>query len=592
MKKPFAFFLLHFKIPFVLLSLAAKNFALLDSVRIEFGRGLNVLSGETGAGKSILIGSLHVLLGAKASPAWVRSGENEAVIEAQFDAPYLREALEERGLFEDDNLIVRRHVSQEGKSRVYVNDRMVTVGQLKELSPFLVDLSGQHDQQVLLDAKNHPAIFDGVAASLDASFAKVVEAYHSLFEPYAQLKQQLAELRQKSRDRLSTLEFLKFQIAEIAKAGLTDPLEEDKLIVERLRVKNADSLLMLASRASNQLYESDQSVLSTLDLLLGQITEAATKDATLEEVRDPLVNACESLRQVSDFFRSYLANIQADPDRLEQIESRLFTLHQLQKKYGPGLGDVLTKRTAFESEYAELLGVDDVVAGKQKELADLEQKLMAQAAKLSGLRALLAPKFAADIMNQLAELSMPGARFKIELGTMDNPKPENLKSNGLENMVFYLSSNKGESFKPLAQVASGGELSRILLAIKTVFLNRDDTKTYVFDEIDAGIGGGVAHVVGQKLKHISQKRQVICVTHLPQIAALADQHFVIEKAPHAGRTRTTVKILANRSDRVGEIARMLGGATITAKTRAHAGEMVDETSPSPHAPSPQGRGKY
>lgn len=572
----------------MLTELFVKNFAIIDEIRLRFEPGFSVISGETGAGKSLLVGSLGLIIGGKASPTMIRSGENEAVVEAVFDISdnkSVKTRLEESGLKTEDQLVIRRQISTEGRSRIYINGSAATLSQLELIGQDLVDLSGQHDQQVLLKEENHLGLLDAAnvgrrhlsADGLVAGAVPLQNQYTQIYLPYQKLKEELDKERRLVSERDQKVDFIRYQLQEIEKADLTDEKEEENLIAERTRAKNADFLFDLTRNAAELLQSEQNSLIEQLDSLSIRLERGISLDPTLEEGLKLLKEGREPLGEAGRYFEDYVRNLSVEPARLEEIESRLYQLHQLKKKHGGSLLEVISRGKELRDELNSLENLDHTIEEKEKELDVIGKSLLKLAKKLSDERESKAEILEKEIKKELSQLSMPKVQFHIHVDSPSSPQISDCGPSGYNQVRFDFSANPGEKPKPLAKIASGGELSRIQLALKNVLGTRPHPITYIFDEIDSGIGGGVAEVVGRKLKEIAKSNQVLCVTHLPQIASFAGHHFVIEKKQIRERTQTDVRNLAELDQREEEIARMLGGVRITEKTRAHAKEMLKGT---------------
>lgn len=563
----------------MLTELFVKNFALIDEASLEFEPGFTVISGETGAGKSILVGAVDLLLGGKASPVLVRTGESEAILSATFDLSCclnIQNLLEEAALHHGDELIIRRTISKEGRSRIYINGCQVTLGQLESLTSYLIDLSGQHDQQILLKEENHLSLLDAMTRDQapEKSVQKLLEEYSPLYQAYGELQKELAHLNQVDRERQQKVDTLRFQFQEIEVAHLLNENEEEELLSEKARVKNADFLCELVQFGEQTLASGEKPVLECLDLLMARLKKAMEMDGSLKEVLELLDSSRIGLNEASHFFSSYGDRLNREPGRLDQIESRLYQIHQLKKKYGESIAVIKQRKEFLEKElcFIETMGATKEEKGRL--VHALGEQVIHHAALLSKARSQMATRLKEKVEQELAELSMPKARFEVLLKTPEKPQLTDCGPQGVDPVSFHFSANPGEPPKPLVQIASGGELSRILLAIKKCLGDQRGPITYVFDEIDMGIGGAVAEVVGRKLREISKTSQVLVVTHLPQVASFADHHFVLEKGGDRHVTKTGIRSLSEAKEREDEIARMLGGVNITDKTRAHAKEMI------------------
>jgi len=533
--------------------LSIRHLAVIDRIELEFGPGLTVLTGETGAGKSILLGAVGLLIGGRASADLVRTGEESASVEAIFDAPGGRE------------LIVRREVSGEGRSRAFIDGALVTAAALRELAGALVDLHGQHEHQVLLDPSTHLDVIDGYSQLADER-----EKVATVFAAWQALRLEREQLLVRQRDNASRAEFMAFQLAEIdrvqPKAG-----EDDELAATRQVLANADKLQRLCAEAYTALYDGDQAALSSLGLVWRKVTELAAIDERFAPhlaARDPVKAALEDL---SYFLRSYSADIDDSPSRLQEVEDRVAALERLKKKHGPTLADVLAKAVQLRLELNELERGAELSAELDASLAAAGDAYLEAARHLSVIREQVAPAFSRALEKSLGELAMNKTRCEVRFTTAASDTEWSAR--GLEQGEFYISPNPGEDVKPLARIASGGELSRIMLALKTLGANDAPGKTLIFDEVDTGIGGAVADVVGTRLQQLARRYQVLCITHLPQIAAHATTHFSISKTVQKGRTLTRVDRLSTEA-RQEELARMIGGADVSAAVRASAREML------------------
>lgn len=540
--------------------LRVRHFALIDQIELHFDSGFNLLSGETGAGKSILVDAIGLLAGAKASLESIRTGETRAVVEAVFDADAARE-LERLGIDSEDSreVIVKREISSDGRNRVFINNQPSTAAALKELSPLLLDIHGQHEQQTLLDPSNQLALID--------EFARAGELAANVRRLDSQLRTteaELAALIAESTRAAERLDLLIFQRDEIQKAAPRPG--ETETSRERLEVLlHASRLLDAATQGYEDLYESETSVLSALAQTYRSLRDAAQFDKRL----DPLAAQAETARiQIEDLargLRDYAGRLEADPREVERLQSRLAELERLHRKYGP---DLLKHLERVNGEMDSLGLAENQKEVLNQRIAALREEYGREAAALRRKRRGVSKKLERQISEELHSLAMPNAQFEIQ---WTDVQPGNAQ--GLDRADFLLSANPGEEPRPLARIASGGELSRVMLALRTVLVIDEQAKTLVFDEIDAGIGGKAAETVGHKLKNLSKRYQVLCVTHLAQIAAFADHHFRIEKDVKNGRTVTTVEPLSGET-RVDELARMMSGSRITDAARQHVKELL------------------
>ena len=556
--------------------LRIRHLAVIDSVEVEFDPGLNVLTGETGAGKSILVEAVGLLLGGRASGDLVRTGEDAAAIEAIFESG-------------GEELLVRREITAQGRSRAFINGALATAGALKDLSNRLIELHGQHEHQTLLDPSTHLGVID-TFGRLDALLAPTTAA----FDAMRQSQGELARIRAAARDRESRLDLVTFQLGELDRASLKptaagDAGEDVELASLRQVLASAERVERLCTESYASLYESDDAILAGLGIVWRRVAELADLDPQFKpylETRDGIKSQLEDL---AGFLRKYADNIEASPARLQQVEERLALLERLKRKYGPMLADVVARRDALQRELSDLSRGDERIIELEREVAAGRAAFLAAAQTLSKERRRIAKGLAKELESLVAELAMERTRFDVRFN--EGQLPESAWSGrGIDTAEFFVSPNLGEDLRPLARIVSGGELSRVMLAIKTVtvttrhgFSDATDRPPsasapgLIFDEVDAGIGGRVADVVGRKLRTLGSAFQVLCITHLPQIAAYADTHFEIDKRVDGGRTRTTVRRL-DPGGRVEELARMLGGEAISDGLRQSAREMLAERS--------------
>jgi DNA repair protein RecN (Recombination protein N) len=532
--------------------LRIRNLAVIEAVEVEFEPGFNVLTGETGAGKSILVEAVGLLLGARASADLVRTGEALATIEAIFEGA-------------DDELIVRRELSSQGRSRSFINGALATAGALRDLSARLVELHGQHEHQALLDPLTHLPLLDEYAG-LGSLASGVSDAWARV----RSVREQLERARMDGREKAARLDLLGFQLGEIEKAA-PKPGEDEELTATRQVLANAERIQRLCEESYAALYESDAAVLAGLGGVWKRVGELATIDpqfAPYAEARDGIKSQLEDL---AFFLRRYADSVDASPARLQQVEDRLALLERLKRKHGPTLQEVIDRGAALRRERDLLTGAGERAEDLQAALTAASDAFLTAARELSRKRRDAATRFASGMEALLADLAMARTRFEVrfhpgELG------PDAWSERGVDEGEFFVSPNPGEDLRPLARIVSGGELSRVMLALKTMSADRGQ-KTLIFDEVDAGIGGRVAEVVGARLQALGSRFQVLCITHLPQIAARGTTQFRIEKTVRGTRTVTSVERL-DAGGRVDEIARMIGGAAVTEAVRATASEML------------------
>jgi DNA repair protein RecN (Recombination protein N) len=532
-----------------------RNLAVIEEVQVDFDAGLSVLTGETGAGKSILVEAVGLLLGGRASPELVRTGEDSAVVQAMFDGE------------DGEDLLVRREVTAQGRSRAFVNGALVTAGALRELGARLVDLHGQHEHQSLLDPQTHLDLLDRFAG-LDALRGEVAAAF-SAFQAARSARDQAQDL---SRQRSARLELIEFQLAELdrvkPRAG-----EDEELTALRNLLASAERVRRLADESYAILYDRDDAVIAGLGQVWKRVGELAALDARFRPYLESKDAVKSQLEDLAAFLRGYAAGIDASPARLQEVEDRLAALDRLRRKHGPTLGEIIERHRALQAERATLESAGERLVEAEADCAARAEAYLAAAQRLSAGRRAAAVRFSKAIVGQLRDLAMEHTRFEVRFLDGSPPPAERWSDRGIDVAEFYVSPNPGEDLRPLARIASGGEISRIMLGIKSLVSIDAAGKTLIFDEVDSGIGGRVADAVGVKLQGLGRKFQVLCITHLPQIAACGQLHYRITKAVDGGRTTTAVDRL-DRSGREAEIARMLGGAQLTEATRTTAREML------------------
>jgi len=560
----------------VLQRLAAQNLVLITEAAVEPGPGFNVLTGETGAGKSMIVDALGLVLGGRANPDDVRTGEREATVEALFEvAPGERVAskLDAAGIALDEGeLVVRRVIQSEGRSRAYLNGRMVTAAQLAELAPDLCDIASQHESVSLTDPSTHLEYLD--------AFGKLTEdrvVLESAVDAALRATAELDRASQAEKIRAEREDFLRFQLREIDELD-PKPNEETELENERGRLKHAEKLGNATRRAAERLYDAEGAMCDELGRVASEIDGVAALDGTLGPIARAIENARAELADAARALSRYADAVEANPDRLAEVEDRLFRLKKLLRRHGPSI-DLRAQRDALASELDALASSQERRAALEAERGALLAKAAEAARALSRKRREAADKLADAIGRELQQLGMGRARVIVDVATSAAQETElavdgaRLTRSGIDRVEFLIAPNPGEDPRPLRRIASGGELSRALLALKRVLAEKGPAGLYVFDEVDAGVSGAIAEVIGRAIADVSQHRQVICVTHLPQIAALADTHFVVTKSESRGRTTTNVKKLTPQ-ERVEEIARMLGGLKIGDAARRAAEEML------------------
>lgn len=550
----------------MLCELNIRNFVIIDRLSLSFAAGLNVLTGETGAGKSIIIDAIDLLLGGKARTDLIRTGEEEAVVEALFDltmAVNLRAALTDAGFDNGDELLVRRVLSLSGKNRIYINGTLATAAQLQAWLTQIVAIYGQHEQFALARAETHGQLLDSYAGTLSE-----LASYRRLYEQIRKLREELTRLDRAEQERQQRLDLLDYQQREIAVAVL-QPGEDVQLLAERTLLQHAEKLAGIAGAGYDDLYAKEGAICETLARLASQLGEGAAIDPHLTPLAEAVQSAFYALEDSATQLRDYAAQIAFDAARMEELEIRLDLLNRLKRKYGATIETILDHFAAVSREFAELSNLEATRGAWEKQLQEDELALLQLGAELTQARSVAAISLQQGVEKELRDLAMPKARFSVALTPLPLPGP-----GGCEKIEFLLQANPGEVARPLAKVASGGELSRLMLAIQRTAPAGAEVATLIFDEVDAGIGGAAATAVGEKLRAVATGRQVLCITHLPQVAAFAHHHFQVGKEETAdARTITSVRLLA-AEEQVNEIARMLGGAKITNSTITHARELI------------------
>ncbi len=535
--------------------LRIRNLAVIEAVEVEFEPGFNVLTGETGAGKSILVEAVGLLLGARSSSDLVRTGEPHASVEAIFEDP-----------LSGREVVLRREITSQGRSRSFVDGALATATALRDVAERLVELHGQHEHQSLLDASTHLPLLDGHAGLRDET-----EGVAAAWRTMKLLREQWDRARMDSREKAARLDLIEFQLGEIAKAA-PQAGEDDQLAATRQVLASAERVQRLCEDSYASLYESDGAVLASLAAVWRRVGELAAIDPAFAPHLDARDGIKSQLEDLALFLRRYSDGIDASPDRLRQVEDRLVLLERLKRRYGPTLQDVIQNGESLRRERDLLTRGEGNSAEIERRLAEARDAFLHLARGLSERRRKAAARFSADIEALLAELAMSRSRFEVRFNGADLPE-DAWTEQGIDQAEFFISPNPGEDLRPLARIVSGGELSRVMLALKTLAVGGGRGRTLIFDEVDAGIGGRVADVVGSKLRGLGYDFQVLCITHLPQIAARATTQYRIEKHVRGDRTVTTVERLDDKS-RVDEIARMIGGASVTASVRASAGDLI------------------
>jgi DNA repair protein RecN (Recombination protein N) len=568
----------------VLVELRLENYAVIDNAAVEFASGLNLLTGETGAGKSILIDALALLLGEKASSEVIRTGAERAVVSAVFECAgvagdSIEKILEHNGLdeSEDGSLIVRREIAAGGKGRVFVNNQAATVAVLRQLAPHLATIHAQNESILAFDAPARLGLLDGFAGAQ-------VEPVAAAFEAWKGIRARIEDLERGEQDRLRLVDLWIFQKREIEEARLQAG-EDEQLEIEKRVLSNAEKIYNAAMQAFDLLYEGDGSTTASMRAAQKQIGELARYEPRFQEALAALETARISVEDVGATVRDYAGGIHASPEHLAEVEDRLALLDRLKRKYGAALEDVMAFGADVACKLSEIENKDEILRELRAALAKAGTEYLRAARALSKSRQDAARKLEKLVEAEINDLAMKSA-FRIEMTTSE--QEGNWTPAGIDQVVYMISTNPGEPMRQLEHIASGGELSRVMLALKVSVENRvarapspakagssrtAAQRTMVFDEIDTGIGGRAAEAVGKKLKALARANQVLCVTHLPQIATFADQHYVIEKKERNGRTRTSIRAVVGE-ERTEEVARMLSGAKLTDTSRKHAEQMI------------------
>jgi DNA repair protein RecN (Recombination protein N) len=562
----------------MLLELRLENYVVIDSVAIQFGSGLNLLTGETGAGKSILIDALSLLLGDKASTDIIRTGTDRAVLGAVFEIEgpaqkAVSSILEENGIDpEGESVILRREIATGGKGRVFINNQPGTVGVLKALAPYLSTIHAQNESLASFDGPTRIALLDVFCG---AHLEKVQDA----FVGWKGIRGRILELEHDEQDRLRLADLWNFQRREIEEANIQTG-EDERLETEKRVLANAEKIYTSAMNAFDLLYEGEKSTSASLRLAQKFLEELTRYEPKFKEALAALDSARISVEDVGATLRDYAGGIHASPEHLAQVEDRLALLERLKRKYGPTLEDVVKLGQEVARKLSELENKDEVLRALNQDLAKAAAEFLSLARTLSKRRHEAAKRLEKLVESEINDLAMK-ATFRIEVHTSE--EETDWSNSGIDRVVCLIAPNPGEPLRPLEQTASGGELSRVMLALKSSVetgavhpsrkKNSSAQRTLVFDEIDSGIGGRAAEAVGKKLKTLSRTNQILCVTHLPQIATFADHHYVIEKKESGGRTRTSVRLITG-SERTEEVARMLSGAKLTETSRKHAEQML------------------
>jgi DNA repair protein RecN (Recombination protein N) len=565
----------------MLLELNIRNFAVIKQTSVSFGRGLTILTGETGAGKSILIDAISMLLGGRGSADYVRYGCKKAEIEGLFefepDAPVLA-MLKEMGVEAEENmLIIRRELGSNGKTICRINGQMVTLSMLREIAPWLITIHGQHEHQSLMQGEQHINWLDAFG---DEKIAPAFREFSKLYTQYQQLRSELNYISSNEREMVQRMDMLRFQLQEIVGANLK-PLEDEELLKEKKRLAAGEKLVHSLEDAYRSLV-GEQRGIDWVSNAMSHLESVLQYDEELKDTHQMVENAFYQLEEAARLVRSYRDTIEFDPERLMQIESRLDEINRLKRKYGLSVDEILEYGASIEDELDHMENRETRIEELQKKVKEISLDLAVEAMELSQIRKQIAAELSAAIEQELKDLHMSRARFEIavhqqedENGVEVDGHRVRVTAKGIDTVEFLIAPNPGEPLRPVSKIASGGELSRIMLAMKTILADAENIDTMIFDEVDTGVSGRAAQAIAEKLVRVSRKRQVLSITHLPQVASMADMHLRIEKHMNEEETETKVTALSY-DERVIELARMLGGAQVTETTKNNARELLTQ----------------
>ncbi|MCL6570496.1 MAG: DNA repair protein RecN [Bacillus sp. (in: Bacteria)] len=552
----------------MLAELSIKNFAIIEALTIPFEKGLTVLTGETGAGKSIIIDAIHLLVGGRGSAEFVRHGEIKAEIEGLFQLeathPVYTKALEFGIDIEEGMVILRRDISRTGKSVCRINGKLVTISTLREVGSTLVDIHGQHEHQELMDETRHLPLLDQFGS--EEILASQGE-YTQVFRRYQQTLQKLKSLSENDQLTAHRLDLIQFQLNEILNANLK--LDEDEELYEEKRKLGNFERVFEAIQSSHIALQGEQKGLDWISMVMGHLEDAAALDGAYKNISESVSNCFYQLEDAAHFLRNELDVLEYDPERLNEIDNRLNEINQLKRKYGRTINEITEYAAKIEEEIETLQNKETHISELEKELVSIRKDLMLEAKQLTELRHKWAEKLTKLIHKELKELYMEKTVFEIRFIV----NPLNFSKSGVDHVEFYISTNPGEPLKTLSKVASGGELSRIMLALKSIFSKHQGITSIIFDEVDTGVSGRVAQSIGEKIYKVATGSQVLCISHLPQVAAMADTHLFISKIIKGGRTKTSVTPLTV-DEKINEIGRIISGAEITDLTKKHAEELL------------------
>ncbi|MDQ0197367.1 DNA repair protein RecN [Neobacillus ginsengisoli] len=554
----------------MLSELSIKNFAIIEALSISYEKGLTVLTGETGAGKSIIIDAIHLLVGGRGSAEFVRHGEEKAEIEGLFQIddphhPCFGRAMEFGIEIEEGMVVLRRDISKTGKSVCRINGKLVTIATLREFGSTLVDIHGQHEHQELMDESKHLMLLDQYGFE-EISFSQ--DEYLEVFHRFEQTLNKLKSLNENEQQTAHRLDLIQFQFDEIQKADLK-PNEDEELFEEKRKLGNFERVFE-AIQSSYTALNGEQKGLDWISMVMGHLEDAASLDPAYKGLFESVSNSYYQLEDAARSLRNELDILEYDPQRLNEIEERLNEINQLKRKYGKTIDEILIYSAKIEEEIETLQNKETHISDLEKELASIKKDLVLEAKQLTELRKKWAGKLTKLIHKELKELYMAKTVFEIRIDS----DLQHFTKNGVDQVEFYISTNPGEPLKPLSKVASGGELSRIMLALKSIFSKHQGVTSIIFDEVDTGVSGRVAQAIAEKIYKVASDSQVLCISHLPQVAAMADTHLFISKVTKAGRTKTSVTPL-KVEEKIKEIGRMISGVEITDLTKKHAEELLN-----------------
>ncbi|MDR3609645.1 MAG: DNA repair protein RecN [Ignavibacteriaceae bacterium] len=564
----------------MLKTLLVKDYALIESINIEFGKGLNIITGETGAGKSILVDAMGLLLGERASTEVIRKGASKSYVEGIFDITNNKKIdafLKENNIEPMRELILRREISLKGNNRCFINDTPVSLAVIKNIGNLLVDLHGQHEHQSLLRNETHIDFLDefGNYDDLIEEYSKYYSGLHTLLNELKGLEEKEFSLKEKK-------DFYAFQIKEIDSISPAED-EEVKLVEDLIILENSEKLASTASKLYGDIYEDENSVYDSINKIKNKLTELIEIDKSFDESLSECKNALVLIKDIAEFVRTYKSHIEIEPAEVDRKRDRLGALSLLKKKYGGSINAVIVYRNKIGAEFDLAENFSEKIGGLERQIDNLREQCGKAADNISQKRKQASVLINKEVKKVLVYLGIPDSSFdiKIKQSTASlngdyitiNGSKFSYTAKGIDEVEFYISTNIGEDLKPLAKVASGGEVSRIMLALKTILAKNDKFPLLIFDEIDTGVSGRIAQKVGKALKSLAEFYQVISITHLPQIAGLADHHFIVEKNTHNGRVVSSIKKL-NENERVREIAKLLSGEIITEASLESARELI------------------